>query len=273
MNLPDGATLTTTQSRDGTEIGYWTTGEGPPLLLVHGGFGDHTRWDALRPHLEPEVTVHAMDRRGRGASGDHPQYGFEREFEDVAAVIDDVARRSGSPVDVYGVSLGGMCAIGGTGLTDHVRRLALYEGWPPPPPETSPPDAFIERAERMLAEGDREGVLEAGYRELLELGDAEIEDLRSRPEWQARLASVHTLPRELRAAADAEQYRGRLAEVDVPTLLLEGEEGPDWQAKGAAAIMPDARVSRLEGQSHMADLFAPALVAERLLDFIGEGRR
>ena len=67
-------------SRDGTDIGYWISGEGPPLLLVHGAFGDHARWDALRPYLEPHFTVHAMDRRGRGASGDAADYAVEREF-------------------------------------------------------------------------------------------------------------------------------------------------------------------------------------------------
>jgi pimeloyl-ACP methyl ester carboxylesterase len=73
-----------TVSADGTEIGYWTSGEGPPLVLVHGSMGDHTRWDSLRPHLEPHFTVHAMDRRGRGASGDGPDYRIEREYEDVS---------------------------------------------------------------------------------------------------------------------------------------------------------------------------------------------
>ena len=97
-------TLSHALSRDGTEIGYFTSGVGPPLVLVHGGLGDHTRWGALRPHLEPHVTVHAMDRRGRGASGDHPGYSIEREYEDVAAVVDDIAESSGARVSVYGHS-------------------------------------------------------------------------------------------------------------------------------------------------------------------------
>jgi pimeloyl-ACP methyl ester carboxylesterase len=66
------ATFTRLASRDGTEIGWWPTGEGPPLLLVHGAAGDHTRRRPLLPYLEAHVTVHAMDRRGHGASGDAP---------------------------------------------------------------------------------------------------------------------------------------------------------------------------------------------------------
>jgi pimeloyl-ACP methyl ester carboxylesterase len=37
------------------------------------------------------VTVHALDRRGRGASGDGTDYSLAREHEDVAAVVDAVA--------------------------------------------------------------------------------------------------------------------------------------------------------------------------------------
>jgi pimeloyl-ACP methyl ester carboxylesterase len=70
-----------TVSEDGAEIGWVSSGTGPPLL----------------PHLEPHVTVHAMDRRGRGLSSEGPDYGVVREFEDVAAVVDAVAERSGSP--------------------------------------------------------------------------------------------------------------------------------------------------------------------------------
>jgi pimeloyl-ACP methyl ester carboxylesterase len=94
--------MTRTVSRDGTEIAWWTSGHGPPLVLVHGTPADHTRWRPLLPYFEPQVTVHAMDRRGRGASGDGPEYDLAREYEDVAAVVDAVAEASGAPVDLYG---------------------------------------------------------------------------------------------------------------------------------------------------------------------------
>src|SRR5687768_5829287 len=97
---------TSVVSRDGTQIVYWASGDGPPLVLVHGAPADHTRWRPLLPYLEHHVTVHAMDRRGRGGSGDAAAYGLEREYEDVAAVIDAVVAAFGQPVDVYGHSHG-----------------------------------------------------------------------------------------------------------------------------------------------------------------------
>jgi hypothetical protein len=52
----------------------------------------------------------AMDTRGRGASGDSPEYGLSKEAEDVAAVVNS---RPG-PVFVSGHSYGGVAALEAT---------------------------------------------------------------------------------------------------------------------------------------------------------------
>lgn len=111
-----------------TSIAYWTTGTGPPLVAVHGTPADHTRWQPLLPYLEPHFTVHAIDRRGRGPSGDASDY------EDVAAVVDALAAESKGRVSVYGHSHGGIVAFGAATLTANVHTLVLYEGWPVPDP-------------------------------------------------------------------------------------------------------------------------------------------
>ena len=75
-------------SEDGTPIAAWRSGEGPPLVLVHGAAADHSRWAPVLPALEARFTVVAIDRRGRGQSGDAREYAIEREYEDVAAVVE-----------------------------------------------------------------------------------------------------------------------------------------------------------------------------------------
>ena len=97
----------TTVSRDGTPIAWWRSGVGPDLLLVHGTTADHTRWETMLPLLEPHATVHAMDRRGRGGSGDSPAYSVAAEADDVAAVVEAIGR----PVDVFGHSYGALVAL------------------------------------------------------------------------------------------------------------------------------------------------------------------
>jgi pimeloyl-ACP methyl ester carboxylesterase len=121
-------TTSSVVSPDGTEIAYFTSGSGPPLVLVHGALGDHSRWDALRPYLEQARTVHALDRRGRGASGDASDYQFHREAEDLAAVLDAITERSDSMVAVYGHSLGGQIAFLAACLTPNIASPIAYVG-------------------------------------------------------------------------------------------------------------------------------------------------
>ena len=97
-------------SRDGTPIAVFSSGDGPPLLLVHGTAGDHTTFRVVGPPFEDAFAVHAMDRRGRGASGDSLPYAIEREFEDVAVVAETLASESGAQIVVFGHSYGGRCA-------------------------------------------------------------------------------------------------------------------------------------------------------------------
>lgn len=263
--------LSRVSSRDGTEIGYFTSGAGPPLLLVHGSLGDHTRWDALRPHLEPHFSVHAMDRRGRGASGDNPEYQIEREYEDVAAVIDSVAESSGAPVDVYCSSYGGLCTFGAASMTSNIRRLALYEAWPAvDPQQLATPSSLLKRVDDLLAKGDREAALVLAYQEALGLSDEQLESIRAQPSWPARLAAAHTIPREGRAFSQVTFDPAKAGKITVPTLLLIGSESPIWgpQATEVMAALPNARIAVLEGQGHVADLMAPELVVGALLPFL-----
>ncbi len=256
-------------SRDGTEIACWTSGNGPHLVVVHGVAADHSRWRPLLPHLEPHVTVHAMDRRGRGASGDASAYALEREAEDVAAVVDAVAEHHGSRVDVYGHSHGAFCAFGAAALTENVRRLALYEGWPLPNPSVYVlPAALEDRMENLLAAGDPGGAVEALFRGLLEMSDADIAAFKAAPSWPARVAAAHTIGREVRAEARARLEPDAAARITVPVLLITGEESADPARAGAAAVaeaLPDAYVVELEGQGHVADVLAPEAFGRRLL--------
>ena len=261
-----------TVSRDGTEIGYFSSGHGPPLLLIHGGVGDQSRWGTLRPHLEAHFTVHAMDRRGRGTSGDTQPWSIEREYEDVAAVVDAIATEHGRRVDVYGHSMGGHVAFGAAALTTNLRRLVLYEAWPlTDPSEIVDPGPFVERLEALLAEGRSEEVVEVLFRDAVGSTEEELEEVRSKPSWPGRVAAAHTIPREIRAEAEHTFDPGQAAKITVPTLLLVGAEAPErFQPRPVLQALPDARIAELAGQEHEADIVAPELVAEQLIAFLGE---
>jgi pimeloyl-ACP methyl ester carboxylesterase len=263
-------------SRDGTAIAYWTSGVGSPLVLVHGTTADHTRWRPLLPYLEPHATVHAMDRRGRGASGDAPDYQVTREFEDVAAVVDAVAEATGSPVDVLGHSFGGLCAFGAAALTANMRRLVLYEGWPSPnPDQLALPPGVEARLDGLLAAGNREAALETFFREVVGMPEEEFAVYRALPAWQARLAAAHTITREPRGEQAARFDPEQAARITVPVLLLAGGDSPEFLKAGIdtlAAALPDARIVVIEGQQHIAIDLVPAVFADHVLAFLRDQR-
>jgi pimeloyl-ACP methyl ester carboxylesterase len=241
-------------------------------VLVHGAPADHTRWRPLLPYLEPHRTVHTMDRRGRGESGDGPDYDIAREYEDVAAVVDTVAEAAGSRVDLYGHSHGGIVAFGTATLTANIRKLVLYEGWPVPDPTVyALPPGLEERMDALLAADDRDGVVEALFRGVEDMSDEDMAAFRAAPSWPGRVAAAHTVTREIRGEQTARLDSQAAARITVPVLLLTGEHSTD-PAKPAveavAAALPDARIVVLKGQEHVADVLAPETFAGDLLAFL-----
>src|SRR5690606_30430804 len=71
------STMQSVVSRDGTPIAFDISGSGPGLVLVHGTAATHRGWKAVVPLLAQRFTVLAMERRGRGESGDSADYAAE----------------------------------------------------------------------------------------------------------------------------------------------------------------------------------------------------
>jgi pimeloyl-ACP methyl ester carboxylesterase len=256
-------------SRDGTRIGYDRSGSGPPLVLVHGATADRTRWAGVSPRLAASFTVYAIDRRGRGHSSDAADYSIEREFEDVAAVVDAIAAADG-PVNLLGHSFGGICALEGARLTSHLRRLVLYEPAGMALDSPLPPD-IVERLETLLAAGQREQLLETFFREVVRMPERELALFRTRPAWAGRVAAAHTLPRELRAIEGYRFDRDRIAAVSVPSLVLAGGDSPAEVRSICdlvADALPDGRLEVMPGQQHIAMDTAPDLFVNAVTTFL-----
>ena len=247
---------------DGVEIACEVSGQGPPLVLVHGAGSARWGFDALRPLLEDRFTVIAVDRRGRGDSTDDERYAVEREFEDVAAVVRAVA--DGGPPLLFGHSYGGLVAAGAAPLIEGLPRLVLYE--PPMGGILAEPGA-IDRLQAMVEDGDREAAVAVFLHDIAGYTRAEIDDLRASRLWELRKSVAHTIPRELRAEGNFAIDRAALAGFEIPVLMLVGSESPEWAKRSTAAYaeaLPDVTVHTLEGQGHGALAAAPELVASEL---------
>jgi pimeloyl-ACP methyl ester carboxylesterase len=254
-------------SADGTSISVVSSGRGSPLLLVHGGMTSSARWAPLWPFLTAEHAASAMDRRGRGASGDSGSYSLEREFEDVTAVADDLARRHGSPVDVFGHSIGAVCVLGAAAAGAPFRRIALYE---PPGPQTVPGD-WVERATAMVAAGQHGRAMFSFLTEVIGLAPATVASLRDSPAAEDALGIVAaTLAREARAltTVDLDRLAQRVAQ---PVLLLLGTESPDWATAithRLAGTLHDAVLAPVDGHGHEGVDTDPRQVRAHLAAFL-----
>lgn len=257
----------TVASPDDVDLAVWVEGQGPPLVLVHGSIQDHTFSAALVTELKTDFTTYAMDRRGFGASRDGSSYSLDREFADVAAVVDAVVTRDGEPVVLWGHSFGASCAMGAAVLTDNVRCLVLYE----PSLGLSYPSGWIDRADRLVADGDLESAIVMVLRDLLEFTDEQIQQRRVEPEWAGRVAMAPTVVREARAE-QAWTYGGsQMDRITAPTLLLWGDESPpDIKQATAAArtAIRGAQQRTLAGHAHIAHRTDPTMVARIVRRFV-----
>jgi pimeloyl-ACP methyl ester carboxylesterase len=250
------------RASDGTAIGCTPFGNGSPLILVHGVSVDSTFWLPVVPALANAHRVLSMDRRGRGDSGDHPEYEIEKEFSDLAGLIDSI----GEPVDVVGHSFGALCALEAALLTRNVRRIVAYE---PPLPGAWPnwPEALRNEMLPLLAVGKNEEALCSFLSILMSVAPEDIAQMRALPAWPGRVALANTIPRELEALVNVKFDMSRLRNVTCPTTFLVGGASPQFQMEIASAYksaLRKAEVRILEGQGHLAVSAAPDLVVAEI---------
>jgi pimeloyl-ACP methyl ester carboxylesterase len=211
-------------------------GQGPEILLVHGGASPRTTWAPLAP-LKARWTLAFVHRRGYPPSPQPPEarQDFDVDAADLASLLD---ARPHVVAHSYGV-LG--TVIAATRRPAQVRSLTLIE---PPLYYLVPGDPEVARLERMgnavLTHGlDTEM---ATLREFLRLAGApEVDDGPLPDEVAAGVRRAHggRLPGEARPELDV------LRDAGIPSLVVSGDHA--------------------SGLERICDALAKALDAERLV--------
>lgn len=233
-------------------------GEGPEVLLVHGGASPETTWGALAP-LRARWTLALVYRRGYPPSPPFPEgrHDFEVDAADVASLLD-------ARPHIVAHSYGGLgTLIAATRRPARVRSLTLIE---PPLFHLVPDDPEVARLERMgnavLTHG-----LEADpdtLREFLRLAGAPDVDDGPLPDDVARgVRRAHggRLPGEARPALEL------IRDAGIPALVVSGDHAPGVERVcDALATVLDAKRLVAPGAGHFVAA-APGF-ADRLHGFL-----
>ena len=243
--------------------------EGPPdapaVLLVHGILTDYRAWNDVAERLSGSYRVLRYDLRGHGESGASPApYTLEQLADDVAGLLDALKLQR---VHLVGSSLGGM--IGQQVGIRHGRRLlsltlantAAVQG---------APGAWDERAAIARASGVtalEDGMLQRWFTPGF---------VRRAPQEIARIkaimaeVSVEGFVGCANAVRDLSQLQ-LLAKIDVPTLVIAGDEDkatPPEQARQIVDAIAGARLVTLHA-AHQAAIEQPQAFCDAWLSFVG----
>lgn len=122
------------KSSDAPVMNAHIEGGGPPLVLLHGGYGCWRHWVRNVGPLSEHFTVYAFDLPSYGASAQVPT---ETPVEDYLRIVHDELMRvipDGEPLRFCGFSFGGAIGAHLAGrLKERVKGLALVSpgGFPP----------------------------------------------------------------------------------------------------------------------------------------------
>jgi pimeloyl-ACP methyl ester carboxylesterase len=281
-------------SRDGTRIMYHRSGDGPAVVLVHGGVQAAQNFGRLAALLAHRFTVFVPDRRGRGQSGPHGDlYCMARECEDLDALLTESKASS-----VFGLSSGALIVLAAARALPAIRRAALYE----PPLQLE--ESIQEWVPRLDAELARDDVGAALVTIMKGTGDRGLLDLLPRfllvPFFRLALAAQ---ARQLRRQAQAQgqpseelsiaslvrtmhydamlvrELAGQLesfGELSAEVLLLGGDRSRAYLTASLTAlakVLPQARRVEFTGVGHLAadNGGRPEVVARELEAFFGAG--
>lgn len=248
-------------SADGTQIAYTTKGNGPPLIFIAGAFNDHTTGGALAETLAQDFTVITYDRRGRGQSGDAPEYRVEREIEDIGALISV----SGENPALLGFSSGAILILEGARRGMALGKLILVE--PPYLLDNSrlrPAEDFPQRLEALLALGKRGEAVELFQTEFIGIPQPIVEQMRQAPFRPGLEAIAHTTVYDATIAGQLTLDPTLPSSISQPVLAIAGSDSTPFlvaTAKELASTVSDGRYVGIEGMNHdLTPALAPAII-------------
>ena len=255
---------------DGARIFYEATGEGAPLVLLHGYPLSGALFSRMRDALEDRYSVVTLDHRGYGLSEAETNPGtIEQYASDALAVMDELGLDRAA---IGGMSMGGPIVLEMyRQAPERFSAMILIDTIAAP---ASPMEAGIWRGtqERVEAEGV-DGIVGFLMPQMLTGATranepAQVDYLTTVMEGASKDAALGGAE----ALETRPDLRPVLEGIEVPTLVLVGRADPVYSfevSQGMVdAIGDNARIAIIEGASHAAVFERPAESAKAIGDFL-----
>lgn len=255
-------------TKDGLDIHYRIDGSGPWVTLIHGVGADLGNWDEVAGRLAVDFTVLRVDLRGHGRSGRMLSCRLADFVDDLSALLATVGA---TRTDLVGFSLGGLIAEQ-YAITHPpaLRRLALISTVAERTEEERA--RVLKRADQIDREGIAAVVAAATDRWFTPEFKAANPDRVQRRLDQLIANDHRSYAAAYRVFAEADKGL-RFEDIDVPTLIMTGEEDTGSSPRMARVLSEGIKTSELRilpKLLHSVLIEAPDLIAGLLLDFLGK---
>ena len=255
------------------EIAYQITGQGTPLVLVHGHPFDHTMWDPQVAAFSKYYQVITPELRGYGASG-LPAEGstrFEDYATDVLLLLDELG--------VDGFHLGGL-SMGGQVIMEifrqapsRIKSLIFADTFASlDTPEVK--QGRYDTAARLEKEGMDAYADEVIYKMITPEHVTSLPQVSAHIIKMMKASSPTGAAIALRARAERIDYlKEVLPKIDIPTLVIVGSEDeftPVAKAEEMKATMKDCKMVVIDDAGHMPNLEHPEEFNEVVLAFLNK---
>jgi 3-oxoadipate enol-lactonase len=234
-------------------------GEGPVAVFFHGLGGSRLAWEPQLRGLSGERRIVAWDAPGYGESEPVSEYAFNAYVNAAREFIDSVS--PGEPVDLVGMSFGGMIAqYAAAAYPDRIRSLTLMCTSPKFGLDGTDPDEW--RAARLSGLESIDKPIDMAEALLTAL--IAPENISVLPEAKAAMERVHKqgLLDSLSTIVHHDS-RTLLPNIAIPTLVLVGDlddETPPAYSQAIVDLMPNARLDVVQHARHVLNLEAPSAV-------------
>lgn len=251
---------------DGLNIVYESAGAGdPPVMFMHGIFGDRGYFAAQVTHLMRGHRVITFDLRSHGASGYTPDVTVEGFERDVVAVLE--AAHAGPAVLCGHSTLGGVALSIAAHRPDLVRGVVMLDGviFFPETARQGAVDGLL-----PALHGERWQAALGGYlRRLVDPAPPEVAERVMADAARARQETAISIFESLYGAdfaAREQRYAEALASITCPLMYVRGKAPADLQK--LQALKPDAMVGQVVGSGHFVMLSAADQVNAMLDRFL-----